>query len=140
MMANEYLYELVGHSISVDLFAGLNNNPFAQSVHYHHHITASGRWSFSIKSIEISRHLRSGMGSGFRRTCLRSLHTTFARHLSQFRVNLRMSCAMPGQYTLRARMAYVILCPGWPQSMESWVSCIRRVRKGSEFGTQRRSR
>ena len=43
-MANEYLYELAGHSVSVDLFAGFNNNPFAQSVHYDHHITASSRY------------------------------------------------------------------------------------------------
>jgi hypothetical protein len=57
-------YELADHSVSVGLFAGFNNNPFAQSVHYKLQLPSRGPdqieyWSCNKYLIKAGRCLIS---------------------------------------------------------------------------------
>jgi hypothetical protein len=50
-----------------------------------------------MKSIEISPHMRSGIGSGLRSPFLVSLYIVFLPQISQLRTNRRTSLAAPDQ-------------------------------------------
>src|SRR5579871_1418893 len=85
----------------------------------------------TMKSMEISRHIRFGIGKGFSRPQRLSRHVVTLPQTSQLLQNFRTSWDIPGQKNRRERVAKVASRPGWPVNIESCVCCINSVRRGS---------
>ncbi len=93
-----------------------------------------------MKSMETSRHIRSGISKGFRRPHFFCLQMVEFPQVSQLRTKRRMSLDIFGQKNCLATWANVASRPGWPLNIESWVVWMIFVYKGLWFRIQRRSR
>lgn len=94
------------------------------------------RRSFSIKSIEILRHILSRTDRSFNSLCFFACYTELTQHWLQCYINWVTSLLIPGQKKSRARMAYRAFFPECLDSTELCISCIRQVCRGSAAGTQ----
>jgi hypothetical protein len=72
-----------------------------------------------MKSIDISLHCRSGIGSGFKKPRLFSLYMALLPQMSQLGKNRRTSCDKPGQVNLLLIIAFKRSRPGCPVRAES---------------------
>jgi len=97
-MSVETIYETPRDCFCLDVWEVLKNHAFSERVRDNHTVgrPITNR-SLVIKSIEISRHILSGIGKGLSNPHFRSRHGFLLPQPSQFRMKRLTFCESPGQ-------------------------------------------